>query len=112
MSRSRRRCTGMTRSVSWLRRSTRCLGSFAAPSTGAVLRRTNHTLYQSRTMDDAFTTMFCVILSLPSRRLDYASAGHPPAILFRPATGEMAALDTGGRPLGLDPENPIEDGTV
>ena len=78
------------------------------PSAGAVLRRTNNTLFQSRTIDDAFTTMFCMILSVPSRRLNYASAGHPPAILYRPATGEMATLDSHGRPLGLEPENPIE----
>ncbi len=77
---------------------------------GAVLRRTNNTLFQSRTMEDAFTTMFCMILSVPSRRLDYASAGHPPAILYRPATREMMALDSAGRPLGLDLENPIESG--
>lgn len=78
------------------------------PSAGAVLRRTNHTLFQSRTIDDAFTTMFCMLLSVPSRRLNYASAGHPPAVLYRPTTGEIAHLDTMGRPLGLEPENPIE----
>ena len=81
-----------------------------SPSAGAALRRTNHTLLQSRAIDDAFTTMFCMILSVPSRRLDFASAGHPAAILYRPATGEMAELDTSGRPLGLDDENPIESG--
>ena len=37
-----------------------------------------------------------------------ASAGHPAAILYRPATGEMAELDSNGRPLGLELENPIE----
>jgi serine phosphatase RsbU (regulator of sigma subunit) len=78
------------------------------PSAGAVLRRTNHTLFQSRAIDDTFTTMFCMLLSVPSRRLNYASAGHPPAVLYRPTTGEMAGLDTMGRPLGLDSENPIE----
>jgi len=80
------------------------------PSAGAVLRRTNHTLFQSRTIDDAFTTMFCMILSIPSGRLDYASAGHPAAVFYRSTTGEMAALDTMGRPLGLDLENPIDSG--
>jgi serine phosphatase RsbU (regulator of sigma subunit) len=78
------------------------------PSAGAVLRRTNHTLFYSRTIDDTFTTMFCMLLSVPSRRLNFASAGHPPAVLYRPSTGEVTELDTMGRPLGLDDENPIE----
>ena len=32
--------------------------------------------------------------------------------MIRPSTGEMAELDTGGRPLGLEPENPVEDGSA
>jgi serine phosphatase RsbU (regulator of sigma subunit) len=82
------------------------------PSAGAALRRTNHTLFHSRTLDDVFTTMFCMVLTVPSRRLDYASAGHPPAILYRPSTGELTELDAVGWPLGLEPENAIEEGTV
>jgi serine phosphatase RsbU (regulator of sigma subunit) len=82
------------------------------PSPGAALRRTNHTLFHSRTLDDVFTTMFCMILTVPSRRLDFASAGHPSAILYRPATGETSELDAVGWPLGLEPENTIEEGTV
>jgi sigma-B regulation protein RsbU (phosphoserine phosphatase) len=83
-----------------------------SPSAGAALRRTNHTLFHSRTLDDVFTTMFCMVLTAPSRRLDFASAGHPPAILYRAATGELSALDAVGWPLGLEPENAIEENTV
>jgi sigma-B regulation protein RsbU (phosphoserine phosphatase) len=81
-------------------------------SAGAALRRTNHTLFHSRTLDDAFTTMFCMILTVPSRRLDYAAAGHPSAILFRSSTGQMSELDAVGWPLGVEPENAIEEGTI
>jgi sigma-B regulation protein RsbU (phosphoserine phosphatase) len=82
------------------------------PSAGAALRRTNHTLFESRTLDDTFTTMLCMVLTVPSRRLDFASAGHPSAIFYRPSTGEMAELNTTGWPLGLEPENAIGEGTV
>jgi serine phosphatase RsbU (regulator of sigma subunit) len=83
-----------------------------SPSPGVVLRRTNHTLFQVQSLEAAFTTMFCAVLTVPSGRLQFASAGHPAAILYRAATGELAALDTSGRPLGLDPENPIEQDEV
>lgn len=82
------------------------------PSAGAALRRTNHTLFHSRTLDDVFTTMFCMVLTIPSRRLDFASAGHPSAIMYRPSTGEMTGLDAVGWPLGLEPENAIEEATI
>jgi serine phosphatase RsbU (regulator of sigma subunit) len=83
-----------------------------SPTAGAALRRTNHTLFHSRTLDDVFTTMFCMVLTVPSRRLDFASAGHPPAILYRSSTGELCELDALGWPLGLEPENAIEENTV
>jgi phosphoserine phosphatase RsbU/P len=53
-----------------------------------------------------------MVLTIPSRRLDFASAGHPAAILFRPSTGELCELDAVGWPLGLEPENTIEENTV
>ncbi len=79
-------------------------------SAGAVLRRTNHTLIEGRNEVGMFTTMFCFILSVPSRRLDFASAGHPAAIWWHAATGELSALDCDGRPLGLELDNPIGQG--
>ena len=79
-------------------------------SAGAVLRRTNHTLVEGRNEAGMFTTMFCAILSVPSRRLDFALAGHPAPIWYRPANDELRTLDTDGRPLGLEAENPIDQG--
>jgi serine phosphatase RsbU (regulator of sigma subunit) len=79
-------------------------------SAGAVLRRTNYTLVEGRNEAGMFTTMFCAILSVPSRRLDFASAGHPAPIWYRHSAGELESLDTDGRPLGLELENPIGQG--
>lgn len=83
-----------------------------SPSPGVVLRRTNHTLFQVQSLEAAFTTMFCAVLTVPSGRLQFASAGHPAAILYRSSTGVLAALDTRGRPLGVEPENPIEQDEI
>jgi serine phosphatase RsbU (regulator of sigma subunit) len=82
------------------------------PSAQAVLRRTNHAMFQSRRMSEAFTTMFCAILTVPGRRLDFACAGHPAPIWYRPAIDQLDRLDTAGWPLGLELDNPITQGEI
>ena len=47
-----------------------------------------------------FLTMFYAVLHLPTRRLTYASAGHPPALHVRP-DGSVQQLDSNGPPVGL-----------
>ena len=47
-----------------------------------------------------FLTMFYAVLHLPSRRLAYASAGHPPALHVRP-DGSIQQLDSTGPPVGF-----------
>ena len=44
--------------------------------------------------------MFYGVLHLPTRRLTYASAGHPPALHVRP-DGAVDRLDSEGLPVGL-----------
>ena len=47
-----------------------------------------------------FLTMFYAVLHLPTRRLTWASAGHPPALHVRP-DGSVQHLDSNGPPVGL-----------
>lgn len=51
----------------------------------------------------AYVTACCVVLDSRQRRLAYASAGHPPALLQRP-NGRIEPLDHGGIVLTLLPE--------
>src|SRR5215813_9785599 len=56
-------------------------------------------------------SLFVARLDPASGRLDYCSAGHPPALLLR-ANGELEALSEGGLLLGVLPTAPYERGTV
>ncbi len=56
-------------------------------------------------------SLFAARLDPASGKLDYCSAGHPPALLLR-ATGELEALSEGGMLLGVLPTAPYERGTV
>ncbi len=47
-----------------------------------------------------FFTMICLILHIPSGRLRYANAGHPPPLLLC-GDGRMEHLDVGGPMIGL-----------
>jgi sigma-B regulation protein RsbU (phosphoserine phosphatase) len=47
-------------------------------------------------------SLFLAKLDVPARRLEYCSAGHPPALLLR-ANGELESLSEGGPLLGVIP---------
>jgi len=64
-----------------------------------VLDRVNRDLC-AVAMDRDFATLFYGVVDARSRRLTYASAGHPPALLFR--AGQIRELGTGGAILGID----------
>jgi serine phosphatase RsbU (regulator of sigma subunit) len=66
------------------------------------LNRVNTSL-DPLTMGDSFTTAFVGLIDPLTGRLDYASAGHPPALL-RHASGRMEVLDPLDLAVGMLPE--------
>jgi len=62
---------------------------------------------------DGFVTAFLGIYEPASRRLTYASAGHPPPLLKRAADGSIGALDAvGSCPLGIDESETFQEAAV
>lgn len=59
-----------------------------------------------------FVTFFIAILDAENMTLQYASAGHNPALLLRPQNGEWHELRAAGIPLGLDPDTKRALGTI
>ena len=60
---------------------------------------------------EPLTSLFVARLDAPSERLDYCSAGHPPALLLR-ANGHLELLSDGGPVLGAVPEALFDCGSV
>lgn len=65
-----------------------------------VVERMNRIL-EKDLADDKFTTLFFAVYDPETRMLDYASAGHHPAHVYRAASGCFERLDNTGPPLGL-----------
>ncbi|MFN2531531.1 MAG: PP2C family protein-serine/threonine phosphatase [Pyrinomonadaceae bacterium] len=57
------------------------------------------------------TSLFVARLSPESGRLEYCTAGHPPALLLR-ADGSLERLSKGGLLLGVVPTAPYEAGSI
>src|SRR5262249_39715489 len=53
---------------------------------------------------ESFTTLAYALIDARRERLIFSAAGHPPALLFRAATGRCVALGEGGPALGVLPE--------
>ena len=66
-----------------------------------VLSRTNRSLCAD-TLSSDFATLFYGVIDIQTRRLTYANAGHPPALLIR--DHQCRHLTTGGMVVGVDPE--------
>jgi sigma-B regulation protein RsbU (phosphoserine phosphatase) len=66
----------------------------------ALLSSLNNLLFRSATFGDAFTTALAGTIDLASRRLTFASAGHPAAFIFSSA-GTVQWLMSTGIPLGM-----------
>ena len=60
---------------------------------------------------EPLSTLFVARLDAPSGKLDYCSAGHPPALLLRP-NGGLEQLSDGGPVLGAVPVASFDCGTV
>jgi len=65
----------------------------------AIMRRANRFFHES-VEEGRFVTLFYAVLDVPTRRLIYVNAGHPPPIVLR-AEGDVRLLEEGGIPLGL-----------
>ncbi|MGH7492172.1 MAG: SpoIIE family protein phosphatase [bacterium] len=65
-----------------------------------VLARVNKTVIDDM-KKGMFVTLFYVIIDSKRRRLNYASAGHNPMILYRPASKKTYYLNPRGFPVGI-----------
>jgi sigma-B regulation protein RsbU (phosphoserine phosphatase) len=59
-----------------------------------------------------FVTLICAKLQPSNRRLDFARAGHPPGLVYRPSTAECFSLDAGGPVLGVLPEASFDSSSL
>ena len=67
-----------------------------------VLRALNAS-YQMINLDDLFFTLWYGVYCPETRRLDYSSAGHPPALLLERGGAQMQQLGSGSPPIGCVP---------
>jgi serine phosphatase RsbU (regulator of sigma subunit) len=74
-----------------------------SPWPSEVLTRTNAAFTAQEPESDIFTTIAYALLDTEAGSLALASAGHPPAMLFRAATGRCTRLEAGGPALGVVP---------
>ena len=85
------------------------LGSRA--SLAEILRQLNQFVIKSIDMSELFITLAVVRISRDGRRMFFAGAGHPPAILARPGQ-KPRLLESHSMILGVFPYVDDEDGTV
>ncbi len=60
----------------------------------------NKAVYSFST-SDKYSTLFCAMLDVQTRRMAFVNAGGCPPMLLRAATGRVERLDAGGCPIGL-----------
>jgi len=69
-----------------------------------ILHHANHFLCEE-TADHFFATVFFARVDTARRRLEYASAGHPPAFVFDRHGAIKMRLESTGIPLGIYPDD-------
>jgi PAS domain S-box-containing protein len=72
----------------------------------------NQFLFEDLDRSDFFITLFYMQYDIGTRRLCFASAGHPPPLLFQPAHNTCTALDAGGLILGVNKNVTFEENTL
>lgn len=75
--------------------------AYEMASPGEVLTHANSVLYTQQIDIGSFVTMSLAILDPTTGEICYASAGHPPGLIYRSATGDIEALEFGQPPIGL-----------
>lgn len=76
----------------------------AGASPSETLLAMNRFVYEQFADLGMYMTMIVARLELPSRRLAWASAGHPPALLWRKREGTCERLCASAPLLGVEPE--------
>jgi sigma-B regulation protein RsbU (phosphoserine phosphatase) len=91
-----------------LRRETLPVPDFGDPA--AVLAALNRAFPMSA-HGNRFTTVWYGVYDARARSLQYASAGHPPAILVEPNGGGPVKLGSPGLPIGVVPDASYQNAT-
>lgn len=74
-----------------------------------VLNRANAAVAAQEEDPERFTTLAYALLDPRAGSLSLAAAGHPPALLYRAASGRCVCLSAGGAALGVLPEARYEE---
>ena len=82
----------------------------ASSEPDAIVRGVNRDLCRMSSVAP-LASLFLASLDKDTGRLDYCSAGHPPALLLR-ADGKLESLSEGGPLLGVVPAATFDQGTV
>ena len=85
-------------------------GDFSCKEPGKILTDINHNLASSGQPSE-FVTGFLACLTPDKKRLHWANAGHPGAILVR-SSGKVMTLTSTGLPLGVLPEATYEEKSI
>lgn len=83
-----------------------------ADAPAAALAAANHLLARDLHPSGLYATAFLARYEESRRRLRYASAGHPPALLWRSGEGRFERLEVGGLALGIFDTAAYEQGEV
>src|SRR5260370_1255082 len=81
----------------------------APVSIAALIGDFNKAVYSFST-EDKYSTLFCGLLDVRSRKLTYVNAGQVRPMLLRSGDGRVERLDTAGFPLGLLDTSKYEQG--
>jgi sigma-B regulation protein RsbU (phosphoserine phosphatase) len=72
-----------------------------APASMAIMIRDFNKAVYSFSTADKYSTLFCGLLDVRTRKLTYVNAGHVCPMLLRADSGQVERLDSGGFPVGL-----------
>jgi sigma-B regulation protein RsbU (phosphoserine phosphatase) len=80
-------------------------------SIAALIGDLNKAVYSFSTADK-YSTLFCGLLDVRTRKLTYVNAGQVRPMLLRSADGQVERLDSGGFPVGMLDDSEYDQGEV